>query len=135
MRNSQSSQDTELNNRLADAQQQLNHHLQEVKGTVETMEALNKVLQGKMQEINFFAQTARSLIVEMEASSKPCPKKPRVTAKERMAFTIKETAALLGISPVSVWRLTKRNLIRPSLALRHSLIAKTEIERFLRETT
>jgi len=53
---------------------------------------------------------------------------------ERLAFNLKETAATLGISEVSVWRLEKRGLLRPSRALRHPLWARSEIERFLADT-
>ncbi len=52
----------------------------------------------------------------------------------RMAFSLKETAGLLGVSEKTVRRLVARRLIRPSRALRHLLIAKREIERFLAET-
>ena len=53
---------------------------------------------------------------------------------ERLAFSIQETAAMLGICDKSVRRLILRGLIRPSRALRHLLIPRTEIERFLRDT-
>jgi hypothetical protein len=53
---------------------------------------------------------------------------------ERLAFNLRETAAALGISTVSVWRLEQRGLLRPSRALRHPLWARSEIERFLAET-
>lgn len=41
---------------------------------------------------------------------------------------------MLGICEKSVRRLIHRGLIRPCRALRHILIPKTEIERFLRDT-
>jgi len=53
---------------------------------------------------------------------------------DRMAFSLKETAGVLGVSEKSVRRLVARRLLRPSRALRHLLIAKREIERFLAET-
>jgi excisionase family DNA binding protein len=52
----------------------------------------------------------------------------------RLAFTMKETAAMLGVSYITVHRLLKRGLLRSSLALRHKLIPLTEIQRFLRES-
>lgn len=52
----------------------------------------------------------------------------------RLAYSLKETAEMLGICDKSVRRLILRGLIRPSRALRHVLIPKTEIERFLRDT-
>jgi hypothetical protein len=51
---------------------------------------------------------------------------------ERLAFNLKEVCAVLGgISPVTVWRLEKRNLLRAVPGIRHKLFAKTEVERFL----
>jgi excisionase family DNA binding protein len=55
-------------------------------------------------------------------------------APDRMAFSLKETAGVLGVSEKTVRRLVARRLLRPSRALRHLLIAKREIERFLEET-
>ncbi|MGH7975693.1 MAG: helix-turn-helix domain-containing protein [Limisphaerales bacterium] len=52
----------------------------------------------------------------------------------RMAFSIKEAAEILGVSDKTVRRLINRKLLRPSRALRHLLIPKKEIERFLQET-
>ena len=53
----------------------------------------------------------------------------------RLAFSVRETAEMLGVSEKTVRRLTSRGLLRPSRALRHLLIAKKEIERFLEQTT
>lgn len=52
----------------------------------------------------------------------------------RLAYSVQETAGMLGVCEKSVRRLILRGLIRPSRALRHILIPRTEIERFLRET-
>jgi excisionase family DNA binding protein len=52
----------------------------------------------------------------------------------RLAYTMQETADMLGVSYITVHRLIKRGLLRSSLALRHKLIPRTEIERFLRES-
>jgi excisionase family DNA binding protein len=52
----------------------------------------------------------------------------------RLAYTVKETAQMLGISEKSVRRLIDRGLLRTSKALRHLLIPRSEIERFLRDT-
>jgi excisionase family DNA binding protein len=54
---------------------------------------------------------------------------------ERMAFSVKETAALLGISEKTVRRLVERKLLNPSRALRHLLFSRKEVERFLEETS
>jgi excisionase family DNA binding protein len=53
----------------------------------------------------------------------------------RLAFSVRETAKILGVSEKTVRRLISRGLLRASRALRHLLIAKKEIERFLDETT
>ena len=51
----------------------------------------------------------------------------------RMAYTTTETAKALGIDEVTIWRLTKRGLLKPNRATRRPLYAVTEIERFLKE--
>ena len=53
----------------------------------------------------------------------------------RLAYSVRETAETLGISPGTVYRLLRRGLLRGSLACRNKMIAKTEIERFLKETS
>jgi hypothetical protein len=53
----------------------------------------------------------------------------------RFAYTRTEVAGLLGVSPATVDRLTKRGLLRPSRATRRPMYPVAEIERFLRETT
>jgi excisionase family DNA binding protein len=52
----------------------------------------------------------------------------------RLAYTVKETAVILGISTISVYRLIERGLLRSSSALRHKVIPAAEIERFLEAT-
>ncbi len=52
----------------------------------------------------------------------------------RLAYSLKETAVMLGISYPTVYRLNKRGLLRSSGALRHKLIPRAEIERFLKTT-
>jgi len=53
----------------------------------------------------------------------------------RLAYSIHETAQMLGFSYKSVYRLIERGLLRGSGALRHRRIPLKEIEWFLRETT
>jgi excisionase family DNA binding protein len=53
----------------------------------------------------------------------------------RLAFSVKETAAILGLSEKTIRRLVARRLLRSSRALRHLLIPRKEIERFLDQTT
>lgn len=49
----------------------------------------------------------------------------------RLAWSLKETAAVLGLSYPTVWRLVQRGKIRAVPGLRHKLIPQKEIERFL----
>jgi hypothetical protein len=60
------------------------------------------------------------------------PSKP-LTPK--LALTREEAGACLGLSPITVDRLTKRGLLSPSRATRRPLYPVWEIERFLRETS
>ena len=59
---------------------------------------------------------------------------PTVSSSPRLAYSVQETARMLGVCDKSVRRLILRGLLRPSRALRHILIPRDEIERFLRET-
>src|SRR5262245_27990706 len=59
----------------------------------------------------------------------------RAQGPERLAYTMKETADLLGVSYVTVHRLLQRGLLRASAASRHKIISRREIERFLAATT
>ena len=52
----------------------------------------------------------------------------------RLAYKPKEVAAMLGCSEKTIYRLLDRGLIRCSKALRHKLISRDEISRFLRES-
>ena len=54
--------------------------------------------------------------------------------RDRIALNTTETAKALGVSKVTVYRLWKRGLLRPSLSLRTPLFAVSEIERFLKES-
>jgi DNA-binding transcriptional MerR regulator len=45
-----------------------------------------------------------------------------------------EAARVLGLSPATIDRLTKRGLLRPSRATRRPLYFTEELQRFLRET-
>ncbi|MBU3665628.1 MAG: helix-turn-helix domain-containing protein [Chthoniobacterales bacterium] len=66
--------------------------------------------------------------------SAPATTDPRPAPVERLAYNAEETAQALGISLVTLWRLEKRGLLKPSRALRHPRWSRTEIERFLEET-
>ena len=52
----------------------------------------------------------------------------------RLAYSVAEAAQMLGVCERTIRRLVARGLLRPSRALRHLLIPKKEIERFLEET-
>lgn len=58
----------------------------------------------------------------------------RATKVERLAYTSEEAAEALGISLVTLWRLERRELLKPSRALRTPRWSRTEIERFLEAT-
>ncbi len=58
-----------------------------------------------------------------------------VNSGGRLAFSVSETAIMLGVCDKTVRRLVHRGLLRPSKALRHLLISRKEIDRFLEETT
>jgi len=47
------------------------------------------------------------------------------------ALKLKDAATYLGVSPISVRHLIKRGLINPNRALRHHMIPKRELDRFL----
>lgn len=67
----------------------------------------------------------------------PCSSPPPAAAPAmpRLAYSVKEAADLLGVSEKSIRRLIDRGLLKASRALRHLLIPKKEIERFLEQTT
>ena len=51
----------------------------------------------------------------------------------RLAYSVQETARMLGVCDKSIRRPILRGLLRPSRALRHILVSKQEIDRFLRD--
>ena len=53
----------------------------------------------------------------------------------KLALSRAEAAEALGISPVTLDRLTQRGLLKPSRATRRPLYPVWEIERFLRDTS
>jgi len=59
----------------------------------------------------------------------------RNAASQKLALSRVEAADSLGVSAVTIDRLTKRGLLRPSRATRRPLYPVWEIERFLRETS
>ena len=75
--------------------------------------------------------------VEASTSKAAISQNPTATlaALPRLAFSMKETAEILGVSYITVHRLLKRGKLRASDAIRNKVIPRTEIERFLREST
>lgn len=61
-------------------------------------------------------------------------KNPASAGVPKLALTRKEAANALGISAVTIDRLTERGLLKPSRATRRPLFPVSEIERFLKET-
>jgi predicted site-specific integrase-resolvase len=53
----------------------------------------------------------------------------------KLALSRTEAAESLGVSAITIDRLVKRGLLKPSRATRRPLFPIREIERFLRETT
>jgi len=53
----------------------------------------------------------------------------------KLAYLRREAAEILSVSPATLDRLVERHLLHPSRATRRPLFSRTELERFLRETT
>lgn len=53
----------------------------------------------------------------------------------RLAYTMRETAKIIGVSYITIHRLLKRGKLRASDAIRNKVIPLTEIQRFLKEST
>ena len=49
----------------------------------------------------------------------------------RLAWSLKETAEILGLSYPTVWRLINRGKLRAVPGIRHKVIPQKEIDRFL----
>jgi hypothetical protein len=63
------------------------------------------------------------------------PRKPsEARSLPKLGFTMRQTAEIIGVSYMTVFRLAKRGLLRPSKALRTKIFSAEEIQRFLRET-
>ncbi len=59
---------------------------------------------------------------------------PSHTGNLKLALSREEAAHAIGVSTITVDRLTKRGLLRPSRATRRPLFPVWEIERFLRDS-
>lgn len=78
-------------------------------------------------------QTAGEIprLAETEAEIAKAEKAETLSKIPRLAYTTEETAAALGVRPTTVWRLTKRGLLKPNRATRIPLYPVSEINRFL----
>ena len=67
----------------------------------------------------------------MDTVSKPEP--PPTTAPERLAYSIEEAAAMLGVHYFSIYRLIQRGKLKPCRALRGKLLVpRTELVKLLK---
>ena len=71
------------------------------------------------------------MVREVEKEVRETPKHD----PERLAYNQQEVAQLLGVGVVTVWRLTKRGLLRPNRSTRNPLYSRSEIERFIEDPT
>jgi predicted site-specific integrase-resolvase len=60
---------------------------------------------------------------------------PLRESKPKLAYSRTEAAEAIGVSAITIDRLVKRGLLKPSRATRRPLFPLWEIERFLRDTT
>jgi len=81
-----------------------------------------------------FVSNSKPMSAEVEQCGQPgrCPPQPGTVP--RLAFSIRETAQMLGVCEKSVRRLIERGLLKTSRALRHHRVTRQEIERFLKDT-
>ena len=66
----------------------------------------------------------------------PPPARTEPVTKElpqKLAYTLKELSAELGVSRVTIYRLTARGLLKPLPYLRTKVFTRAEVERFLAE--
>jgi transcriptional regulator with XRE-family HTH domain len=56
---------------------------------------------------------------------------PTAPAAEKLAYSQAELCAALGLSKVTLWRLEKRNLLRPVPGIRNKIYSRRAVEAFL----
>jgi hypothetical protein len=78
--------------------------------------------------------TSTGRVDASESEAKTSLNPTTATPLPRLAFTMRETAAILGVSYITVHRLLKRGKLRASDAIRNKVIPQIEIERFLRDS-
>ncbi len=102
--------------------------INELKRQLTTAEAILSELRGRQARET--GDALRPLPYLIPAKDKPVRNDP-----QQLVYTPKQAAQALGISTVSLWRLEKRGLIKPSRALRTPRFTRAEIDRFLKDTT
>ncbi len=50
---------------------------------------------------------------------------------QKLAYTLSELCAALGLCRVTLYRLEQRGLLRPVPGIRHKLYSRAEVDRFL----
>ena len=58
----------------------------------------------------------------------------QIQPAEKLAYNSKEAAAALGQSEQTIYRLIKRGHLKACSVLRHKVIPRAELERFLRDS-
>ena len=73
--------------------------------------------------------------VSLPATAPPPARLEPITKElaPKLAYTLKELSAELGVSRVSIYRLTTRGLLKPLPYLRTKVFARAEVDRFLAE--
>ena len=67
----------------------------------------------------------------LEPPPSPPPPAPLKALTPKLAYTLQELSAELGISRVSFYRLEARGILKPLPYLRHKLYSREEVARFL----
>jgi hypothetical protein len=64
-------------------------------------------------------------------SSPPAALSEKAQLPTRIAYTAKQLSAELGLSPVSIYRLEARGLIKSLPGIRHKIFSQSEVQRLL----
>src|SRR4029453_3937734 len=79
-----------------------------------------------------FGSISQTKVMKAQNTNKPYIFNETTTTLNQGALKLKDACAYLGgISPASLRRLIKRQLLTPNRALRHILIPISELDRFL----
>lgn len=85
--------------------------------------------------VGLIAERLTAPVVQPKREEKPAAPKPPEPQKVKLAYTVQQLSEELGLSPVTIYRLEQRGLIRSSRAVRRKIYAHTEVQRFLAATT